>query len=134
MNLTEDIFEKYYSKRTERIKISQTHFLLPDDYKFFIENYTTSDLTIGKEYFLIWNGEDLETYNNDYQIQEYLPACLAIGTNLGGEFIGIDFENSNRIILCPFGDPDKENFIEIGKNFTDFFIQLEQNKMWKFEH
>jgi hypothetical protein len=59
---------------------------------------------------------------------------LAIGTNLGGAFIGIDFNHLNRIIACPFGDLDIESFITIGQNFTYFFNRFELIKEWKLQN
>lgn len=128
------ILGKYFEIRTTKIK-SEVHEKLneygfPIDYRFFLENYNGADLTIGKEYFQLWSIEDVFACNNDYQIQKYLPACFAIGTNLGGEFIGIDFRSNSKIILCPFGDLDYENFIQIGESFTDFFVCLENGKEW----
>lgn len=130
--MQETVFDKYYKRREQPqlfiAKLKFEHFVPDDDYKLFIENYYTTDITIGLFYFLLWNIEEVFDANEDYQIQKYLPNCFAIGTNLGGELIGIDFDQNNRIVICPLGDLDKESCIGVAKSFTDFFAILESGK------
>jgi SMI1 / KNR4 family (SUKH-1) len=107
-------------------------FSLPDDYKNFIENYLGFEENIGHEYLQIWDAKELIEANKSYQIFDYLPNTLGIGSNGAGEFIAIEWiaEDNSRVILCPFTDLDKESFIEIGTSFTNMFERFDNSIEW----
>jgi hypothetical protein len=68
--------------------------------------------------------------NKDYNIDS-LVNVIAIGTNGNAEFIGIELKNNSYgIILSPFIHLDKNNFIPIGKSFTDMLIKLDSGDAW----
>ena len=107
-------------------------FRLPEDYKFFLNNFKERECLIGQEYLRLWDIDSLLENNNGYQILTYLTDTLAIGTNMGGEFIAIEYlsPNKHHIVLSDFIGLDKENYIEIGASFTDMFSRLESGKEW----
>ncbi|RNI31831.1 SMI1/KNR4 family protein [Hanamia caeni] len=119
------------AKTFEEIE-KQIGFLLPDDYKFYLDNYKGHEEFVGPELVNLWDIDDLLTYNQDYRIFDNLPLTIAIGNNPSSEFIGIEFiENENyRVILSPFIDLDKQYHIDIGSSFTDFFERLDNGGKW----
>jgi hypothetical protein len=107
-------------------------FQLPDDYKYYLNNYDGFENSIGEEYVRLWQFDELMESNEGYEIFE-LPNIMAIGGNGGGEFIGIEFldENTYRLILAPFiGMDESEYYIEIGTSFTDMLTRLDKGQAW----
>ena len=133
------IIEKYGSKRrielaTENINLikQKIGFELPNDYKEFLNKYTGFENFIGKEFVRLWDVEEVIENNVDYQIIKELNKTIGIGSNGGGEFVGIQkMLNGNcRIILSPFIDLDEEYHTEIGDSFTNFLVRLEEGIEW----
>lgn len=104
-------------------------FIIPSDYQKYLTDFSQFEDNIGKEYVALWKGEQLIQSNIEYEIQVHLPKIFGIGSNGGGELIGINME-SKEIILCPFLGFSEENFIKIGDSFTDFLVRLKNEKEW----
>ncbi len=135
----EILIKNKFPKRTEhpQTQIAEIEtaikFTLPDDYKFFLSNYSGHEAFIGKEYVRLWDIDELLEMNNGYEILEYLPLTLAIGGNGAGEFIAIEKIGLNdlRVALAPFiGMDEREQHIEIGNSFTDFLVRLDNGREW----
>lgn len=111
---------------------SQLSFTLPDDYKFFLENYSEFEGSIGPEYVNLWDIDELLTTNKDRGIFDNLPLTLAIGHNPSSEFIAIEYiDKSNyRIVLSPFIDLDRQYHVDIGSSFADFLLRLDKGREW----
>ena len=130
--------EYNFPRRTAKSKMSiediekKIGFLLPDDYKFYLNNYTAHEGIIGSQYAAFWDMDNVVNLNENYQILQYLPSTIAIGSNMGGEFIAIEVvaENIYRIILSPFIGLEKEYHIEIGDSFTNLFVRLNNGQGW----
>lgn len=107
-------------------------FNLPPDYSDFLIKYNQFEGFLGPEYCQLWDIENLISYNNDYDIFNNLDQTLGIGTNLGGELIGVEKlgDDQYRIILTPFIDLSKNNNLTIGDSFTDFLMRLDNGKEW----
>ncbi len=111
---------------------NQTGFILPDDYKFYLENYKEYEEFVGPELLNLWDCDDLLTRNKETGIFDNLPLTLGIGNNSSNEFIAIELIDNKkyRIVLSPFIDLDKEYHINIGNSFTDFFVRLDNGREW----
>ncbi|MCP1382392.1 SMI1/KNR4 family protein [Runella salmonicolor] len=139
MTELEAILTKYnFPKRTTRAttKVEEIEnrigFPLPDDYKFYLDNYTEHEEFVGPELVNLWDIDELLSINKDTGIFDNLPLTLGIGNNPSSEFIAIEFmDNKNyRIVLSPFIDLDKQYHIDIGNSFTDFFVRLDNGQEW----
>lgn len=139
MKTVNELLLKYnFPKRTQKskTKIEQIqrilNFNLPNDYLFFLQNYSGFEQFIGSEFVRLWDIDELIGANTDYQIFENLPKTLAIGGNGSSEFIAIEqtVDNSIRVVLTPFIDLDKQYHIEIGISFTDFLQRLDNGQEW----
>lgn len=135
----EKILVKYsFQRRSKKSKTTieevenKINFSLPEDYKFYAENFAENESFIGNEFVRLWDFNEILQINNEYEIIENLKNTIAIGGNGNSEFIAIEFlENEEyRIILSPFIDLNDTNHIEIGNSFTDFFERLEKGKNW----
>jgi hypothetical protein len=105
---------------------------LPEDYIFYLENYHGIDQFIGVEFIKLWSLEEIIETNKNYNIVEGLQQTIGIGSNGGGEFIGITLDqNQNvKIVLSPFIDLNSKYHIEIGTSFTDFLVRLDNGVDW----
>jgi hypothetical protein len=126
-------FQKRNSKSEIEIEFVENYFKekFPEDYIFYLENYLEFEDFVNVEYVKLWSLENLIEINESYEIQKYIPNVIAIGSNGGGEIIGLEF--TERIINCIILTPailDEEDNIEIGNNFLDFLERLDQGKAW----
>ena len=120
------------SKPLEQNILNALPFQLPEDYKYYLENYGPFGEFIGENFVRLWPGEELAEANDGYEFPEYKPGILGIGTNGGGEFIGIQFrkDGTHRIILSDFLNEEEKYFIEIGTSFLDMLIRLDNGRNW----
>ncbi len=138
MDNFKNIFAQFGTKRTTPTKteipdIEQlVQFQLPQDYKYFLQEYTGFEGNIGREYLGIWDLDELIELNSAYEIPAMLSRTLAIGSNLGGECIALQLtlEGSFRVILIPFTSLNETDQIVIGDSFTDFFVRLMNGDNW----
>ncbi|PWK80194.1 SMI1/KNR4 family protein SUKH-1 [Mucilaginibacter oryzae] len=136
MEELEHLLTKYeFKKRVTPLKegiIDSLRFQLPQDYRFYLENYEPFAEFIKVNFVRLWPGEELAEANDGYEFPEYRPGILGIGTNGGGEFIGIQFrkDGTHRIILSDFLNDNKEYFIEIGTSFFDMLVRLDNGREW----
>jgi hypothetical protein len=139
MNKIDKILEKYNWPTKDIINNldfreieSRIGFELTADYKEFLSKYSFHETVIGEHFLKLWDFEQLLDFNEGYEIIENLRMIIGIGDNGGGEFIGLEklVDGKYRIILTPFIGLDKEDHIEIGSSFTDFFIRLDNGEEW----
>ncbi len=85
MDNFKNIFAQFGTKRTTPTKteipdIEQlVQFQLPQDYKYFLQEYTGFEGNIGREYLGIWDLDELIELNSAYEIPAMLSHTLAIG-------------------------------------------------------
>ena len=133
MTNLEELFTKYNFERgvssAESIGVleSAIGFKLPDDYWYYALNYKGFEGFIGSEYVVLWEAETLLSLNNDYNVLQSLPNTIAIGSNGGGEFIGIEMfdPGRHRLIISPFVDLNNEYHIKIGDSFSGMLNGLD---------
>lgn len=136
MEELEHLLSKYeFKKRVTPLKegiIDSLRFQLPQDYRFYLENYEPFAEFIKVNFVRLWAGEELAEANDGYEFPEYRPGILGIGTDGGGEFIGIQFskDGTHRIILSDFLNDNEEYFIEIGTSFLDMLVRLDNGREW----
>ncbi|OOV19217.1 SMI1/KNR4 family protein [Flavobacterium sp. LM4] len=133
------IFDKYdFPKNNQNSFVTireleeYSNLKLPDDYIFYLENYTGIDQFVGAEFIKFWGLEEIIEANKSYNIFKELQRTIGIGTNGSGEFIGIVFDSNNvaKIIISPFVDLNAKYHTEIGVSFTDFLIRLDKGIEW----
>ena len=121
----ETILTKYnFPKRTRQSQTTfeeienNIGFPLPNDYKFYLENYEGYEEFIGPELVSLWDFDEILTSNTEYDIFRNLPKTLAIGSNPSSEFIGIEFvrKDKYRVVLSPFIDLSSKYHIDIGES------------------
>lgn len=64
--------------------------ILPEQYIEFMRKHNGGEGDIGETWFILFPLEELQEINDDYEIEEFLPGHIIIGSNGGGELYGID--------------------------------------------
>jgi hypothetical protein len=112
---------------------SKAGFKLPHDYVLFLSKYSGYESFLKDTYFVLWDETELLSLNEGYEVQNYLSNVLAIGSNGGGEMIGLKYRGNNdyKIVLLPFGSMEEtEQQIIIGNSFIDFLRRMNDGKDW----
>ena len=76
----------YIGKFIEKIN----DVVLPKDYIEFMKKHSGGEGDIGETWLILYPLEELQEINDDYEIEEFLPGHIIIGSNGGGELYGID--------------------------------------------
>lgn len=96
---------------------------LPNDYIEFLNIFNGGNGNIGDESYLhLWAYEDIEEFNNDYCVSEYLTDVILIGSDGGDTAFGINAKG--QYIEVPFIGMDDEEVVVIAGNFDGFINQL----------
>jgi hypothetical protein len=97
----------------------------PNDYKEFLRTINGCEgLFNGKNYAILWDGRDLEKYNREYQVEDFINDILFIGSDGGGEAFAFDKANGMTIIRVPFVGMERELVVKIASSFTGFLEVL----------
>lgn len=67
---------------------------LPKQYIEFMKKHNGGEGDIGENWLVLYPLEDLQEINDDYEIEQFLPGHIIIGSDGGGELYGIDNEGN----------------------------------------
>lgn len=96
---------------------------LPEQYLDFLRLSNGADGFVGVSYLTLWALEELEQFNREYQVTEFAPGLLLIGSNGGGEAYAIDLQN-NIFGMVPFIGMELAEFTVCGETFLEFLESL----------
>jgi hypothetical protein len=110
----------------------QLSYRLPDDYKFYLENFKPFEGFIGPEYVMLWDYDFVLKSNAEIGIFSFVPNTLLVGSNGGGEYIAFYFSEPEQpfVVITPAIGLETQYNITIGTSFTDFIIRLTKNIEW----
>lgn len=54
------------------------------------DGYIEGELSVEPLWYRIWNPNEIDQFNEDYEIQEYAPDFIGFGSNGGGELLVVD--------------------------------------------
>ena len=98
---------------------------LPDDYVEFLRRRNGGEGFIGDSYLILWKLEELVEFNRDYEVTEYCPGLLLIGSSGGGEAYAFDTREANwPMVQVPFVGMDPSVIERVGNSFSDFLRAL----------
>jgi hypothetical protein len=100
---------------------------LPEDYRFFLENYEAFEAPVGRQYLTLWAAEEVIKNNKFHDVQAPCPSLLGIGFAYDGDMIAIDYllAGVTRVVLVPGIGMEYYVCDEAGDSFTDFFVRLD---------
>lgn len=114
---TKEIVEQ--TERTLNVKF-------PFDYKQFIEVFNGAEGEIGENsYIVFWSVEDLIELNEAYEVKEFAPGLILIGSNGGDTAYAFDMRfESKPIVEVPFIGMDLDEVKLCANTFEDFLSYL----------
>lgn len=75
---------------------------LPQNYIDFMIEHNGGEGDVGESWLVLYPMEELKEINDDYNVPEYLPNHIIIGSNGGGEFFGINSDGKYFIVPSMF--------------------------------
>jgi len=130
MSNIDDILEEFNtnagaSADAVRTSAESLRMELPIDYASFLGHYNGGEGFIGETYLILWKAEELAEMNAAYQVDEYAPGLLLIGSDGGGEAFAFDTRNLPWVVVqVPFVGMDLRYAKQLGASFEDFLNRL----------
>jgi hypothetical protein len=94
-----------------------------DMFASYINSCYSGEGMIGdNSYLILWEKEDIEELNDDYEVSEFLSDCILIGSDGGDTAYGID--RQGVFISVPFIGMNNDEIKILGKNFVEFLESL----------
>ena len=101
---------------------SDEELVLSERYKVFedyLQHTVSGEGMVGENNYLsLWEKNDIEELNNNYETQEFLSNVLLIGSDGGDTAYGIDV--NGKYIEVPFIGMDDEEVEIVADNFDGF--------------
>lgn len=98
---------------------------LPNDFREFLRVSNGGEGSIGENYVMLWNTEELGEYNGSYQVNEYAPGLLLFGSDGGGEGYAFDTRTSPPpIVTVPFVGMALKYANPVAETFVAFLKKL----------
>ena len=93
---------------------------LPADYIEFMREYNGGEGSVGENYIVLYPLSEIIQYNEEYEIEEFVPGLMLIGSNGGGEAFAIDYRSDEiRFVMIPFIF-EEEAIIELSDSIEGF--------------
>ncbi|MDH5654232.1 MAG: hypothetical protein OEZ39_20445 [Gammaproteobacteria bacterium] len=89
------------------------------------EGFVEGELSIDPLWYIIWEPENLEEYNKDYKLAEYLPGYIAFGSNGGNELLVVD--GSGTVYTVPAIGMELRYANKIAESISDLKQYMEKN-------
>lgn len=102
---------------------SDALFKLPDAYLEFLRlcNGGEGQLGVQPGWFQLWPAEEVEHWNEEYEVQEYIPGFYGFGSSGGGELLAFRREGAQIIIvMVPFIGMEAEYARRVAGSFEEF--------------
>jgi len=91
---------------------------LPSDYVAFLRESNGGEGMIGENYVVLWKAEELAEMNKSYQVAEYAPGLLFVGSDGGGEAFAFDTRTTPwPVVKVPFVGMDLQYAQVIAPSF-----------------
>src|SRR5262245_8861751 len=102
---------------------------LPQDYIDFLKRNNGGEGYIGHEYVMLWKLEELDEFNRDYEVPEYLSDVLLFGSDGGGEALGFRVSQGPKwqVIKVPFVGMSPDLCEEVAGSFSEFLTSLRKS-------
>jgi hypothetical protein len=100
----------------------------PKDFIDYLKRQNGGEGFVGNEYLMLWKLEELEEFNREYEVHEYLPDVLLFGSNGGGDAYGFSTDTMPwKVIKVPFVGMSPDDCERIAASFSEFLEVLEQS-------
>ncbi|RBW49312.1 hypothetical protein [Marinobacter sp. F3R11] len=91
------------------------------------EGFIEGELSVEPEWYVLWRPEELEEFNRDYQLSEYVPGFLTFGGNGGNggnELLVVN--ESGEVFYMPCIGMAPDTAIKIANSLQEFKGYMQQ--------
>lgn len=82
------------------------------------EGFVEGELLVEPEWYVLWRPDEIEEFNEDYQLSEYAPGFVTFGGNGGGELLVVN-QRGEVFYMAAIGmAPDMA--VKIASNLQEF--------------
>ena len=101
---------------------------IPEDYFAFLQTFDGGEGVVGSNaYLMLWRASELFELNEAYEVAQYAPGLLLIGSDGGGEAFAFDLRQERPLIVqVPFVGMDLALSEQLGSSFCEFIRYLER--------
>lgn len=89
------------------------------------EGYVEGELSVDPLWYIIWEPENLDKYNNEYEVPVYAPGFTAFGDNGSNELLAIDANGVVYTIPAIGMEPKYAN--KVADSIQDLKTYMERN-------
>ncbi|WP_226876968.1 SMI1/KNR4 family protein [Microbulbifer hainanensis] len=75
------------------------------------EGFLEGELSVEPEWYVLWRPEEVEEFNQDYQLAEYAPGFITFGGNGGGVLLVVNERGEVFHLPCTGMAPDSASRI-----------------------
>lgn len=109
-------------------QLQRLYAALPGDYIEWLRQTNGGEGFAGENYLILWRAEELEDFNREYEVGEYAPGLILIGSTGGGEAYAFDTRETGwPVVRVPFIGMSLKYAIRVGGTFSDFLASLATN-------
>lgn len=119
-------FEKNVPASEEALHALRSRFAgMPDDYTSWLQGANGGEGFLGDSYVILWRAEEIEQFNKEYEVEDYAPGLILIGSSGGGEGYAFDTRGTPwSVVSVPFIGMDLRHAIPVGRSFSEFMSHL----------
>ena len=100
---------------------------LPDDYFSFLLQSDGGEGFVGIEpgYFALWRASEVPRFSAEYEVPEYLPGYVAVGSSCGGElYVFPESGSPSGIFMVPAIGMSQEHVQLVAPTFSTFVLEF----------
>ena len=88
------------------------------------DGHKVGGLIVEPGWFQLWPPNELDQFNLDYKVEEYLPGFLGFGSNGGGELLA--FGEGGKIFMIPFIGMSSDDAKLVAGSWVEFVSLIER--------
>jgi hypothetical protein len=102
---------------------------LPEDYRSIMEECNGGEGPVGRQYLVLWRGEEIADFNRDYQVNDLAPGLILFGSNGAGEGFGFDTRDPQLpIVQVPFIVLDLRHAVRVAGSFSELLMKMSRSQ------
>ena len=88
------------------------------------EGFIEGELSVEPEWYVLWQPEEVEEINKDYELSKYAPGFISFGSNGGGELLVTNHEG--EVFYMPTIGMSPDAAIKIAGGLQEFKGYMQQ--------
>jgi len=88
------------------------------------EGFIEGELSVEPEWYVLWQPEEIEEINKDYELSKYAPGFISFGGNGGGELLVVN--QKGEVFYMPSIGMSSDEAIKIAGGFKEFKGYMQQ--------